>query len=51
VDFLTATAWIDTRDNPIVLTVPEPDRPDRYMSVQTTHLKGYETDYVGTRMR
>ncbi len=51
VDFLTATAWLDTRDNPIVLTVPEPDHPDRYMSVQTTHMKGYETDYVSTRMR
>lgn len=23
VDFLTATAWIDTRDDPIVLTIPE----------------------------
>ena len=33
VDFLAATAWIDTRDHPIVLTVPEPDRPDRYVCV------------------
>jgi len=36
---------------PIVLTVPQPDKKNRYMSVQVTHLKGYETDYVGTRMR
>lgn len=50
VDFLTATAWVDTRDDPIVLTVPEQDNPERYMSVQTTFMKGYETDYVGTRM-
>ncbi len=39
VDFLTATAWVDTRDDPIVLTIPEQDDPDRYMSVQTTFMK------------
>jgi hypothetical protein len=50
VDFLHATAWIDTRDDPIVLTIPVQDNPERYMSVQTTFIKGFETEYVGTRM-
>lgn len=30
--------------------MPEQDNPERYMSVQTTFMKGFETDYVGTRM-
>ncbi len=48
-DTLYSTAWLDLTSEPVILSVPRMDRPDRYYTFQLSSMDSDNFGYVGMR--